>query len=386
MQAVYTGEQPPTAFSKSLFLAGPTPRSKEAKSWRPDALKILSLKGFDGVVFIPEYRDDNSGCAYEEQIVWEHNCLNMADCIMFWVPRELKTMPAFTTNIEFGLYANSGRVVFGAPPEAEKNRYLQLLAEKLSVPQASTLEETVNEAFKLLGNGSYRMGGETQVPLNVWSTSSFQSWYRAQKTAGNRLDRARVEFTIRKGLGRRWIYMWGMWVDIFVARENRHKYNETVLARPDISVVAMYRRAADPLDSKIVMVREFRSPAATADGFIWELPSGSSFKPNKTLLETAAEEAWEETGLSIDPKRLKFHGARQLAGTLSAHKAHVFSAELIDTEFDWLKQQEGVVHGAGDEGETGERTYVEIKSLREIMLEQLADWTTIGIILSVIRP
>ncbi len=39
---------------KSIFLAGPTPRNKEVKSWRGEALEILQRLGFDGVVYVPE--------------------------------------------------------------------------------------------------------------------------------------------------------------------------------------------------------------------------------------------------------------------------------------------------------------------------------------------
>lgn len=55
MEVIYALEDMPDTFTKSIFLAGPTPRNKdEVESWRPDALKILEDKGFDGVVFIPE--------------------------------------------------------------------------------------------------------------------------------------------------------------------------------------------------------------------------------------------------------------------------------------------------------------------------------------------
>jgi hypothetical protein len=38
MEVVYTGEDMPEKFSKSIFLAGPTPRNKEeVESWRGDA-------------------------------------------------------------------------------------------------------------------------------------------------------------------------------------------------------------------------------------------------------------------------------------------------------------------------------------------------------------
>ena len=45
------------SLKKSIFLAGPTPRSKEVKSWRPEAIRLLKEKGFDGVVFVPEFEN-----------------------------------------------------------------------------------------------------------------------------------------------------------------------------------------------------------------------------------------------------------------------------------------------------------------------------------------
>lgn len=39
---------------KSIFLAGPTPRTREFLGWRPQAIEILKNLGFDGAVYSPE--------------------------------------------------------------------------------------------------------------------------------------------------------------------------------------------------------------------------------------------------------------------------------------------------------------------------------------------
>ena len=84
MEVVYVGEEMPETFTKSIFLAGPTPRNKEeVDSWRPDALSILEDKGYDGVVFIPEPRDGEFKHNYDDQVSWEEKHLNIADCIVF---------------------------------------------------------------------------------------------------------------------------------------------------------------------------------------------------------------------------------------------------------------------------------------------------------------
>lgn len=390
MHLVYSQEDCPASFSKSIFLAGPTPVLSAVKSWRPEILEILRKKGYDGVVFVPENRGGICGelddAAYLKQVEWEHLGLRRADCIIFWVPRDLDTLPGFTTNVEFGLWGNSRKVVLGAPKDARKMRYLKTVGNKFLIPQADNLEDVVDAALAMIGEGASRSGGERDIPIQIWRMPSFQSWYQAQEAVGNRLEVAEVEWVRFGGPQKKFIVAFAIHVDLYVAEEKRHKSNETVIFRSDISSVIMYKRAANLMDTKIVLVREFRSPAATADGFIWELPSGSSFKQNRNQLEVAAEEVKEETGLEIDWRRLKAHGARQLAGTLSAHKAHVFSLELTDEELGWLENQAGIAHGAGDEGETGERTYVVVRTLKEVMSDHLADWTTIGIILSVVRP
>ena len=114
----------------TLFLAGPTPRSDDVPSWRPEFISILEETGFDGNVCVPEDRDGKFKGSYTDQVEWEHAFLGAADAIVFWVPRNLETMPAFTTNVEFGYYIKSGRVIYGRPLAAPKNKYLDWLYEK----------------------------------------------------------------------------------------------------------------------------------------------------------------------------------------------------------------------------------------------------------------
>jgi 8-oxo-dGTP pyrophosphatase MutT (NUDIX family) len=133
-------------------------------------------------------------------------------------------------------------------------------------------------------------------------------------------------------------------------------------------------------NSKVTLVREFRSPASTDTGFIIELPGGSSPGEDDPA-HVAAEEIQEEVGLYINPDRLKFHAARQLAGTLSAHRSHLFSVELDEEEIAWLESQKDVVHGNVDDSE---QTYVELVTLKQLLAGDVAvDWSTLGMILSV---
>lgn len=138
MKVFYSDKPLELLFSEhSIFLAGPTPRSTSVPSWRPDALKILESLNYQGQVIVPEHGMCEQRFAAEEfeqlylrQVEWENyglmNCMKIA----FWVPRKIDTMPAFTTNVEFGLYVASSRIVYGRPVDSEKNRYLDWLFKK----------------------------------------------------------------------------------------------------------------------------------------------------------------------------------------------------------------------------------------------------------------
>jgi len=152
MKIIYAKEALLGDFSKSIFLAGPTPRSKEVQSWRPEAIEFLKEAGFDGVVFSPEPRGTGWHGEYTDQIEWEEQCLHRADCILFWIPRNLKTLPGFTTNDEWGFWKASGKVVFGAPLDAPKVKYQRYYAIKLKVPNANSLRETVHLAMEMISS------------------------------------------------------------------------------------------------------------------------------------------------------------------------------------------------------------------------------------------
>ena len=383
MFAVYAGEKAPGSFSQSIFLAGPTPRRPEVRSWRPEALRFLREFGYEGVVFVPEYREDGVRVVYSDyvtQVEWEEKHLNMSDCILFWIPRDMKTMPGLTTNDEWGVWKDSGKVVFGTPPNAEKVNYQRYYAEKLKIPYADALSLTVSLALLMVGKSALRQGGEREVPLLIWNTAHFQEWYKAHKNAGNHLDGAKVVWTFRVGAQKTFPFLWAIHANVYIANEKRNKINEVVIARPSISTIVMYRRDRVLLKSDIVLIREFRSPVSNGDCYVWEVPGGSSKKAEDPI-KLAADECKEETSLVVDPSRMHDNEARQMVSTLSTHKAHLYSVEITKEELSYLKSQTGIAHGILADTE---RTYVEIKKLSEILAETNVDWSMLGMILSVL--
>lgn len=134
----------------SIFLAGPTPRSSDVMSWRPGALSILKTIGFDGVVYVPEPEKVQDNFDYITQVEWERSALKNATVIAFWVNRELKTMPAFTTNVEFGYYIRDGKVLYGRPDSSEKNRYLDWLYKvETDLEPVNNLQELMQDSVDL---------------------------------------------------------------------------------------------------------------------------------------------------------------------------------------------------------------------------------------------
>jgi 8-oxo-dGTP pyrophosphatase MutT (NUDIX family) len=378
MQVIYAQEPFPTTVRASIFLAGPTPRDKANPSWRPEALRLLEGEGFDGHVFVPEPRGGIWKGDYIGQVGWEEEGLNRADSVVFWIPRDMATMPGLTTNDEWGTWKDSGKAVFGAPEGAAHVRYQAHYAAKLGVPSFKTLPETLKAAMVMVGTGAERSGGACTVPLHIWKLESFQSWYKAQTSAGNRLDGLRVGWTFRVGLHRSITFLWVAHVDVFVASENRNKKNEFVIGRTDIATVVLWHRAPTLQDTEIALVKEFRSPARTPDAFIHELPGGSS-KSTKPAIQTAIEEVSEEIGILLTPNRLKELGTRQLAGTLSSFSGTLFSAELTSPELTRLKMDAaaGVTRGVASDTE---KTYVEVVKVGDLLKNSMADWSTIGMI------
>ena len=391
MTVVYALDPLPENIVQSIFCAGPTSRTTGGPSWRKEALQILEDAGYDGVVFVPEARAENPWDEknWTPQVEWERLCLDIADQIVFWVPSNMETLPALTTRCELGRYVPHDKLVFGAPTEAVHVKYLQkMVKDELGGLRNYSLEGTLYEALdnlnfmraKIPDRATTRSGGRRYVPLHIWTTPMFQSWIKAHEAVGTRLDEAKLLWVFRAPKAGN-VFSYVLWVKVWIESEQRHKSNEWVMARTDISAVVLHGpvSSTDIMDTEIVLVREFRSPARNSQCMIWECAGGSSFKPDQNPQQVAADEVHEETGIVLTPDRLRFIGARQVAGTLSSHQAHGYAAELTDQEMATAKQvaQKRTVFG---NEEDSERTYLEVVTLGGLLSQDCADWTNVGMI------
>lgn len=378
MQMYYSDSSTPVKVTKSLFLAGPSPRAKEAIDWRIEAVKILQDIGFDGDVFIPIPKNKFEGgmdevtWTYLNQIQWECESREIADRIVFWVPRDIKGgMPGFTTNVEFGEDLGKGKVVYGRPDNAEKCRYLDQRYEGFSNITHNSLRSLLEESIKQLGTGELRTGGEVFVPLDIWNTVQFKNWYKNLKLAGNTLIECKVLNEFR--LPNKNIFSFTLHVNIWINSEQRHKSNEFVFFRKSISSVLAYHKEVN--ETYIVLVKEFRSPVNNSEGFVYELPSGSNFDGIEAL-ENAQHELEEETGIRIDDStRFSLVSERQIAATLCTYMSNLYTVELTEKEFA-LAKQNTQAFGVLDESE---KTYIQIVPLSKLNKYKV-DYSTLGMI------
>src|ERR1700722_12775254 len=373
---VWAGQQPPEFWDASVFIGGSMPApAPSAAPWQAEVITLLR-DGWTGagrlVVFVSEPDGHGRDVVAEDLINWHRHALDAADVVMFWWPDN--TDPQWRS-ASLAAWGDSSRVVHGTPPNTSLSGYLTKYADAQAISSATTLAELASIGLEKIGRGARRAAGERDVPLTVWRSESFQRWYSAQTAAGNNLLGARQVWTFSAGPLQASLIYWALHVRMYVQAEKRVKSNEVVISRPDISVMALYHRGPTIDDTSIVLVREFRSPASSPDGLVHELPGGSA-TTGGSALDQAISETEEETGLTIEVQRIRSHGSRQLAATMSAHHAHLFAAEISDDELARLRASQMTPHGAGGT----ERTWPEITTYRELREQHLVDWATLGMV------
>jgi 8-oxo-dGTP pyrophosphatase MutT (NUDIX family) len=394
MILVFANEQLPQSLTKSLFLAGPSPRHVGEPDWRDEALSILTELDYNGHVFIPIPRQrfykesgDASGWTYDGQVSWECEARQRADKLVFWVPRVIDRtkedlgMPGFTTNFEMGEDLASGKLAYGRPVGAQKCTYPDSRVSAKGLVVHETLGALLSSVVQDLGAGALRSEGECHVPLFVWKTPSFQAWYQQQVKVGNRLVSASLLSSIV--FGGKFLFSYNLKVAVWVAAESRIKDNEFFFSRPDVSSVAAFYRD-DEGETHLALVREFRSTVNNSEGFVFELAGGSSLKPGIAPEVTAQAELGEELGIVVkDLSRFIDVSQRQLLSTVSIHQARLFAIALTTEEFAQLCRQAKSGTALGVEGES-ERTYVTLTTLDQLFALPV-DYATLGMIFEAVR-
>ena len=313
MITVRHGEETPGSFTRAIFLT-----ATDGKPWESEAIHRLHDLGFDdGVIFVGNEKPDDG---YDG---WQSKALAFSDSIVCFVPFD-SAQPEFTTRSIVSTWAGIGKLCCGAA----KGSWVDAVVAPHGITPVRSLDELMVKAFQMVEVGALRKDAEREVPLMVWRTAAWALWYENLVAAGNRLDGARLEWTFRVGPGKAYVLFWAVHANIWVQAEGRNKSNEVVIARPDIACVLAYLPGDQMLDTEIIVIKEFRSPCRNGETFVYELPGGSSFKPNADVLQTAADELFEECGIRVDKSRLREQGSRQAAATVTTHHVHLFSCEM----------------------------------------------------------
>lgn len=128
-----------------VYLAGPVSRDTGVLDWHEDAVEELRAVGYRDQIVVPCLRPGRRPDS-SEQVAWEHSAMSRADALLFWIPRVLWTLPGLTTNLEWGIWHDSGKAILGAPPGAPRMRYLRFYADRAGAPQTESLHDAARIA------------------------------------------------------------------------------------------------------------------------------------------------------------------------------------------------------------------------------------------------
>jgi ADP-ribose pyrophosphatase YjhB (NUDIX family) len=149
------------------------------------------------------------------------------------------------------------------------------------------------------------------------------------------------------------------------------------------AIVLYHRDANDFFRSEVLIIREFRSPARSMDGFVHGLPGGSKSEPSLSAKDVAVAELCEETGLRLGHDRLREVAVRQPEATVSVHETHLFAVELSSSELEMVREKEKAGKSFGEDGE--ERTTIEIWTLGNLLRSPKVDWSTLGMVVAALE-
>jgi 8-oxo-dGTP pyrophosphatase MutT (NUDIX family) len=376
MSLIRPGDNLPESWDRSLLLHWNCGMHEDWVSWRDVVLDHLERLRYRGVVFLAEPAMLYSGGGQHlRQLEWLERVCRMSDVI-------LSSWSADAHSPESLHWLLSSELLNLQKMVLQLDERTANLMEGLDIRSLRRIHlvhserSAVIEVLRLLKNGAHRSGPERAIPLDIWRTAEFRNWYASQQAAGNRLKNADAVWAFRPGPGYvEPLWYWALHVGVHINRENRTKVNEPVIGRPDIAATVLHSPALSVEDVEVVLVREYRAPSTGADGYVWELPSGSGTM-GEDIIDVAIQECREEVGIDLEPSRLRYHGKRQLLATMSCHEAHLFSAVLSSTELNWIQGNRGIARGVPPI----ERTFIELLTVREILARSLLDWSMLGML------
>ena len=134
-------ELPPKKNKWYIFLAGPI---QGAPEWQNNIPNISNE-----IIWLSPRRENYDNFNYEEQVIWETNCLRIADIILFWIPEPLEIIEgrdyAQTTRTEFGEYLARGKkVIIGINNKFPRRRYFESKCKQYGIKK---LYDNINDCL-----------------------------------------------------------------------------------------------------------------------------------------------------------------------------------------------------------------------------------------------
>lgn len=134
----------PTATPPKVFLAGSIEEGI-AEYWQDHVVHLL--KDTDIAILNPRrdtwdhaWVQSIQNLEFKKQVEWELNGLDMADYIIFYFDPKTKSP---VTMLELGLHARKGKCLMVCPDGFWKKGNVDILCERLAIPQFATLETCV---------------------------------------------------------------------------------------------------------------------------------------------------------------------------------------------------------------------------------------------------
>ena len=224
----------------------------------------------------------------------------------------------------------------------------------------------------LVGDGT--TSTKSFIMEKVRETVHYKEWRKSLEAAGHELVSEDLKWVMEVGNG--FPLFFAIKAAVKVHGEDRVKDNETVIVRPSVSYVCAYSCDRNARADRFLMVKEYRTPVMNDMGFVYELPGGSSFNPNKNPIDVAINELKEETGCVFDATRFVSCGAAQQDPTVIGNRAHLLSIRLTSDEMDQIEKRVGEARGNASEGE---RTHIYVANMNDLQQDYVG-WDTRGMI------
>ncbi len=134
------------------------------------------------------------------------------------------------------------------------------------------------------------------------------------------------------------------------------------------AIIIHFKDKTNNNNEKICLVKQFRKAVKK---MLWEIPAGKIDKEDPNLIETIKRETFEETGITIDEKNIKYLGYIYTTPAFSNEVIHIFYYPLDSLNNISLKQM--------DSQEINEIKFFTVNEIKNMILNhEITDTKTLS--------